>query len=132
MPEAAVWSPISPILANLLMEEFETKAFNITANPLRWWRRYIDDTFVIEKTTQRDLSLHHTNSIDPHIQFTREDPNTDGSMPFMDTLVMPGTDNTLLTTVYRRSTHTDQYLYWDSHHSLSAKVSSGVDLLEIL
>ena len=32
-------------------------------------------------------------------------------------------DNSLLTSVYRKLTHTDFYLHWDSHHHLSAKFS---------
>ena len=36
---------------------------------------------------------------------------------------MPQPDNSLLTLVYRRPTHTDLYLHWDSHHHLSAKFS---------
>ena len=35
----------------------------------------------------------------------------------------PQADNSLSITVYCKLTHTDQYLQWDSHHSLSAKAS---------
>ena len=47
----------------------------------------------------------------------------DGSIPFLDTIVKPQANDTLSTTVYRKPTHTDQYLQWDSHHHLSAKFS---------
>ena len=46
-----------------------------------------------------------------------------GSIPFLDTTVKPEADGTLSMTVYRKPTHTDQYLQWDSHHHLSAKFS---------
>ena len=52
-----------------------------------------------------------------------QNPNTDGSIPFLETSVSPVPENTLLTTVYRKPTHTDQYLHWDNHHYLSAKYS---------
>ena len=39
----------------------------------------------------------------------------------MDTLVSPGPDNSFLTNVYRKPTHTDQYLHWDSHHNVFGK-----------
>ena len=47
----------------------------------------------------------------------------DGSIPFLDTIVKPEADGTLSITVYRKPTHTDQYLQWDSHHHISAKFS---------
>ena len=47
----------------------------------------------------------------------------DGSIPFLDTIVKPEADGTMSITVYRKPTHTDQYLQWDSHHHLSAKFS---------
>ena len=65
----------------------------------------------------------HINKIDPHIQFTTDDAKADGSIPFLATIVMPQPDNSLLTSVYRKPTHTDLYLHWDSHHHLSAKFS---------
>ena len=52
-----------------------------------------------------------------------EDNKEDGSIPFLDTIVKPEADGTLSITVYRKHTHTDQYLQWDSHHHLSAKFS---------
>ena len=65
----------------------------------------------------------HINSIDPHMQFTSEDAKPDGSIPFLDTIDMPQPDGPLKTTVYRKPTHTDMYLDWDSYHHLSAKFS---------
>ena len=44
-------------------------------------------------------------------------------MPFLDILVMPNEDGSLSTTVYRKPTHTDLYLHWDSHHALPSKYS---------
>ena len=48
---------------------------------------------------------------------------TNGSMLFLDTLVIPLPDGSLETTVNRKPTHTDQYPHWDSHHTISAKCS---------
>ena len=45
------------------------------------------------------------------------------SLLFWDTQVSPGPNNTLITTVYRKPTHRDQYLYWDSNHFIRAKYS---------
>ena len=67
--------------------------------------------------------LEDINSIDPHIHFTTKDAKTDGSIPFLDTIVMPQPDNSLLTSVYRKPTHTDLYLLLNSQHHLSAKFS---------
>ena len=89
-------SPISPIVDKLVMKEFETKTINTATNPPRLWKRYVDETFVIQKTEHRTQFLEHINCIDLHIYLTIEDPNT---MLFLDTLVTPGPDNTLLTTV---------------------------------
>ena len=53
-----------------------------------------------------------------------EEPSiTDGSLPFLDTQVAPGPNNTLIATVYRKPAHTDKYLHWDSNHYIGAKHS---------
>ena len=57
------------------------------------------------------------------IKCTVESNLQEGAIPFLDTIVKPEADNTLLLTVYRKPTHTDQYLQWDSHHNLAVKYS---------
>ena len=58
-------SPVSPIVANLYMENFQKKAFNSTSTPPRLWMRYTDDTFVINREDQKQNFLDHINDIDP-------------------------------------------------------------------
>ena len=115
-------SPISPLIANIFMEEFEVKALNSFPNPPSLWHRFVDDTFVINKAEHSQDLLQHINNQDPHIQFTVESTQQ-GSLPFLDTLVTIEPDNTFSTTVYRKPTHTDQYLHWDSNNHITAKNS---------
>ena len=120
---AAMGSPISPIVANLYMESFETRAISTSPHPPMMWKRFVDDTCVIIKEAHKQEFLEHINSIHPHIQFTSVDSKDDGSMPFLDILITPTEDGRLNTTVYRKPTHTDMYLKWDSHHPISSKYS---------
>ena len=120
---AAMGSPISPLIANLFMEELKVKALSTFPHPPRLWLRFVDDTFVIIKTEHSQQLLEHINSQDPHIQFTVEEPSQQGTLSFLDTLVTIGPNHNFHTTVYRKPTHTDQYLHWDSNHFITAKQS---------
>ena len=120
---AAMGSPVSPIVANLYMEYLEQKALSTSPHPpgsgAGMWMTPLSST---RKPTNK-ASFKHINSVDPAIRFTVEDNKEDGSIPFLDTIVKPEADGSLSISVYRKPTHTDQYLQWDSHHHLSAKFS---------
>ena len=90
----------------------------------RLWLRFVDDTFVIIKAAHSQQFLHHINSQDLHIQFTVEEPSQQGSLPFLDTLVTIGPNHDFHTTIYRKPTHTDQYLHRDNNHFITAKLSA--------
>ena len=120
---AAMGSPISPIVAYLYMEDFEMRAINTASQPPLMWKRSVDDTCVIIKAVQQQIFLNHINSMVKNIQFTAEEPRTDGSIPFLDILLTPGVDGSIATTVFRKPTHTDLYMQWDSHHAISSKNS---------
>ena len=116
-------SPVSPIVANLYMQSFEHRAITTAVNPPRIWKRYVHDTSVIQQVSNREQFFQHINSVDPSIIFTAEETRSDGSKPFLDTLITPQIDGTLTTSVYRKPTHTDLYLQWGSHHNLAHKYS---------
>ena len=103
------------------MEEFETKSLSTALNSPTLWKRFVDDTFVVIKKCHQEEFFHHINSIEDSIQFTAEDTHADGTLHFLDVLVIPQSDGSLSTAVYKKPTHTGQYLQWDSHHAISAK-----------
>ena len=91
--------------------------------PPRYWFGFLDDTFGIRQQSQKQLFLDHINNIDAAIRLTVEGNQENGSIPFLDTLVKPETDNSLSISVYHKPTYTEKYLQRDSHHKLSAKYS---------
>ena len=105
---APIGSPLSPVLADLYMESFETAAIESASQPPSLWLRYVDDTFVIWPHGQHNLDnfLSHLNSRAPSIEFTME-VEKDGELPFLDVLVRRQ-HNGLATSVYRKPTHTDR------------------------
>ena len=119
---AAMGSPVSAVIANLYMEVFEEQALQSCDPQLRprVWKRYVNDTFVISTRASVDGLLVHLNNQQPTIRFTME-AEKDGKIAFLDTLVHRESDGRLTTTVYRKATHTDQYLAYDSHHPQSVK-----------
>ena len=60
--DTAMGSPISPLIANLFMEEFEVKALSTFSHPPSLWLRFVDDTFVINKAEHSQQPLQHINN----------------------------------------------------------------------
>ena len=114
-------SCISPIVANIFMKHIQKAALTTFHTPPKLWLRYVDDTFCALKQEHMTEFHQHINSVCHHIQFTMEEEQ-DLSLPFLDVLVVRH-DKTLRTQVYRKSTHTDRYLHFDSHHRQHQKLA---------
>ncbi|XP_042202209.1 uncharacterized protein LOC121852182, partial [Callorhinchus milii] len=117
-------SPLSPVIANMFMEKFESDAIHTSTQRPSLWKRYVDDTFVIWPHGLPALNhfLDHINSRHPSIRFTME-VEKDGKLPFLDILFERRPDGSLGHSVYRKAIHTDSYLKPDSHHHPSQKNS---------
>ena len=114
-------SPVSPIIANLFMEDFEKRALTSARVPPKRWDRYVDDTFCIMKRILVDEFTQHINSQNQHIKFTVE-RESNGMLPMLDAKIMRREDGSLKVSVYRKPTHTDQYLSFGSHQPLQHKL----------
>ena len=77
---------------------------------------------VVGKGCKQELT-EHLNSVDTtgSTIFTYEE-ESDNSLPFLDTLMIRKEDRTVELLVYRKKTHTDQYLNFTSHHPLHQKL----------
>ena len=117
---AAMGSPVSAVTANLYMEEFEERAIATETYKPKIWKRYVDDTFTVLGKDYVHGFLQHLNSQQPTIRFTME-IEKDNTIPFLDTSVSRDSNGLLTTTVYRKPTHTNQYLAYDSRHPQSVK-----------
>ena len=114
-------SPVSPIVANLFMEDFEKKALESFPDPPRFWGRYVDDALSIIQASNIDRFTDHINAQHPSIKFTTE-REVDKSIPVLDVLIRRDDSGNLTFRVYRKPTHTEQYLSFSSHHPLQHKL----------
>lgn len=110
-------SSLSPVIANLYMNYFEREALQKTKLKPSFWKRYVDDIFIIwpHGREELDIFLEELNNIHHRIQFTLE-VEVNRQLPFLDLLITRNPDQTLDYTVYRKPTHTNRYLNANSHH----------------
>ncbi|XP_076049339.1 uncharacterized protein LOC143030017 [Oratosquilla oratoria] len=114
-------SPISVILAEITMQRFEDEIFFPAPTSLKLWTRYVDDVFAILKERDMDAFLEQLNGMHEAIQFEME-KEAEGELPFLDVMVKRVGD-ILITSVYRKVTHTDRSLDFGSDHPTCHKKS---------
>ena len=118
-------SPLSPVIANIYMEDFEAKALNSFPLTPEEWKRYVNDIFAKWRHGRVLLEdfLAHLNSLSEHIKFTME-MEEEGKLAFLDVLLTKKVDGSLGYQVYRKNTHTDRYVHANSHHHPDQKVGA--------
>ena len=83
----------------------EGRALATTDIPLRFWKRYVDDTCTALPRSRCQELLEHLNSTEATIQFTLE-LESEGKLPFLDVLLQHHGDGSISTSVFRKPTHT--------------------------
>ena len=117
----AIGASTSGFAAEIFMERLETKALNTFFNPPSIWKRYVDDTFTKLKQIVFEQFLTHLNEQHPRIKFTSE-VEVNRALAFLDNKVHREIDGSTKITIYRKKTHTDQYLDFTSNHHMQQKL----------
>ena len=94
------------------MVELENSLVPKLSNYIKFWKRFVDDTFTFAKIEAIDHILSVLNSFDPNIQFTYE-KEENSKLPFLD-IMLCRKDDKLVSSVYRKSTNNDIYMNWHS------------------
>ena len=118
----AMGSPVSVVVAEIVMQHIEERALATCRQTIPLWLRYVDDTFTAVHKDEIDDFHDHLNEQNADIQFTKE-IEENGKLPFLDCLVSRD-NNELRTTVYRKPTHTDRLLDESSYNPTSHKATT--------
>ena len=89
----------------------------------RFWKCYVEDTCTALPRDMVKSFYSHLNSIEPCIQFTVEEESEDRKLPFLDVELCRDSDGTITTSVYQKTTHTNQYPSFALHHLVTHKVA---------
>ena len=115
-------SSLSPILANLFLEYFETELMNNVQNKPLLWVRYVDDVFaVLDNETDHLALLDELNSLSQTIKFTFE-MEKDGQLPFLDCYVK-NAEGRFSFKIYRKPSTASLHLHSFSNHQKQVKRS---------
>ena len=124
----AMGTRMAPNYAIIYMHKIETELLQKTTLKPSFFKRFIDDIFLIwphgEDTLYDFITM--INSHHPTIKFTEEHSTT--QIPFLDTLVYKE-HNKLFTKVYHKKTDQKQYLHYKSNHPKNQKDAVPYGLL---
>ncbi|BHF81385.1 hypothetical protein SprV_0702451500 [Sparganum proliferum] len=113
-------SPISGFIAEAVLQRLESLVFQ--HHKLKFWARYVDDTFVVINRDQLLTFKERLNAVFPDIQFTMEEEENN-QLAFQDVLLCRKDCGGLKTKVFRKATNTMQVLNFNSNHPISHKRS---------
>ena len=87
-------SLLSPIIANMVIEEIEQTALNTYLKPPSLWERYVDDVYAIMDKTEVEPIHDYLNTISTSIKFTKELEKS-GQLAFLDVSVQQIEDGSI-------------------------------------
>ena len=110
--------PVSSTTAQIYIQ---ASAITMALHPPKVWEGFANEVYSIIKHTHLEIFFHHINNLHQNIKFTMEE-ESNGELAFLDTLLKQ-TNEEICVLVYRKPTHTDQYLHYSPHLQTSCKES---------
>jgi len=122
-------SPLSPILADIIMEDLEINCLADLNFEIRSYFRYVDDIFLITPKNKIDSILRIFNGYHPRLRFTQE-LEENNSISFLNTSVIRMGDGRLITNWFRKSTYSGRCINFASCHPLQYKLNTITNLVD--
>jgi len=124
---ALIESPLSPVIADLILQRFESSILNeITFKPTFYYR-YVDDIALSVPRSQLNSLLNKFNSFHYRLKFTMKMGCDGNRLDFLDiSIIRQG--NTLIFDWFRKPTFSGRFLNYQSQHPFTHK--RGTSLID--
>ena len=121
-------SPLSPIVADIVMQDVENNALELLRIKLPFFLRYVDDIVCSVPNDKVDHILEIFNSIHPRLQFTMEIGVND-KLNFLDVTLILNNER-LIFDWYHKPTFSGRYLNFSSQHPICQKRGTVIGLID--
>lgn len=122
-------SPLSPILADIVMENILVRAIKKANIPPQYIKKYVDDLFAIVHRDKIQETLEIFNEQNENITFTCE-IEKDGKLPYLDLLVVRGDDGRIATDWYAKPMASGRLLNFFSYHQMDQKLAVASNFID--
>jgi len=121
-------SPLSPIIADLVMQDLENHCLNSINCHLTFYHRYVDDIVMAAPSDKVDMIFNIFNEYHDRLKFTIE-YESDRSISFLD-LRLIVIDNTIKIDWFHKTTYSGRLLSFHSNHPWCHKIGMIYGLLD--
>jgi hypothetical protein len=122
-------SPLSPILADLVLQDIENKALYKIGKKLPLYVRYVDDILLIAPKEDCDNIIKIFNSFHDRIQFTFE-KEVNRTLNYLELSISVDNNNQLIIDWFHKNTFSGRYLSFHSNHPLCHKIGTIYSLID--
>ena len=121
-------SPLSPIIADLVLQDLEEKALQSLDFPVLFYCRYVDDVVCSVPSDKIEQVLFSFNSIHPRLQFTIE-KSLNNRLNFLDVTLIVN-EGRIIFDLYHKPTSSGRYLNYLSQHPVCQKRGTIIGLID--
>ena len=122
-------SPISPMLADLVLQDLEEVVLNKLSFKIYAYYRYVDDAFLIIPKNMIKEILENFNSYHSRLKFTHE-IEFENTLSFINLLMIKKEDGIIETNWHRKNSFSGKYLHYFSNHPLQQKIAIIKNLVD--
>jgi len=120
-------SPLSPIVADLVLQDLETHSLRSLPFKPDFYFRYVDDIILSTTKSRIDAIVNIFNTYHPRLKFTVEVGGE--QINFLDTTLIKNR-NTIIYDWYHKPTFSGRYLNFYSNHPHSQKIGTIIGLVD--
>jgi len=121
-------SPLSPVIADIVMQDLETSCLNRINCKLTFYFRYVDDIVMAAPSEKTDLIFKTFNEYHDRIKFTIEYEES-RSISFLD-LLLTISDNVIQIDWFHKKSFSGRFLSFHSSHPLCHKIGMIYGLVD--